>query len=54
MKALEHFITTPDGEIVIYHDPEDGRRTIKYIDLSGTEYHLGTIKDGSYIWMDGT
>ncbi len=54
MREPEHLITTPDGLIMIYYNPEDGRRTIKYVDLFGDEYHLGTIKDGSFIYGDGT
>lgn len=51
---LEHFITTPDGSISIFWDEKDERRTIVYRDLDGHENHLGTLKDGKYLWMDGT
>ncbi len=54
MRTPEHLITTPDGLIVIYYNSKDRRRTIKYVDLSDNEYHLGTIRDGRFIYMDGT
>ncbi len=54
MNDPEHVITTPDGLIMVFYDPEDGRRTISYIDLSGEAYHLGTTKDGKFVWGDGT